>query len=355
VNAGGDAALLDGEVNAGRRAHVYARRDIDVWETEINAGRAITLEGRGDVSADSATIDAGRNVELKSSHGNVSAVDAWITAVDFKRADVKLDAAIDVIVERAHIRVNRHLQLRARDEVFANEAQLRACTRLGRVGVNGGGDIDLSDSSVRGFQKINAHSQRGDVNVSGAVIGILDGSRKGDIRVEADEIFVDDAVLLAPDRLILRGAEVGTPLMKDVGTLPCSLDQTSPVSTWTFTGPYDYYFDPLGNQTRRNYDVWPGTGYTGQQGMNGTLVSEYFISGYTNTRRVSWYEENPASGTPFAFVATKVKQPRSVLICPASVAQTLDPTKTHTVEVFQGTIVQKIDGVPVSGCRIEHS
>jgi len=260
--ASGDVSVVGCGLESGNRTDVRAHRALDATGCVINAGAGVSVIGRGQVITDHATIEARRDIYVASSRSDVSAVDAWFSAEGTRRADVTIKAWLDLQVSDATLRANRYVTLRARDAVMADGATLLGTTGRGRVGVYGGGEIDLSRATIRAHQTIKLQSFRGDADLSETSVAISHGSRRGDIWVSADDIHVGDAEIAAPDRIVLRGTQVGNPAFIGAATRDIAGPWDAPRATVFFCqveGPYDFHTKSVGSKRLLVKDTWDST------------------------------------------------------------------------------------------------
>jgi hypothetical protein len=324
------------------------------------------------VSADEATIDADYKVALISRRGNLTARFAHLWTSDSSEARIRLHAAVDLMVPSASILASRQVWLSARDEIFANEAEIGACQPGGKLWVRAGRDNHLNDAVLQARWQIDIRSWKTDVDLTTARVGILDGSTRGDIGVHANEILVQSAEIVGPDQIQLNGTVVGTPLYVGLGTVPCFGSDFSPSQgtyTYYFFGPFDFYryYGTSGwriypkpyknwNEARPN-DTSTKT-WQGQRAEEGTLLSVD-----TENAGLTWYEDGrnfqiDGDGTP-SFAVT----------CPPAIAGALfkspvGSTNRHRIVITCGEVnckVETIDGqttfgsTPVSSCKVRYA
>jgi methionine-rich copper-binding protein CopC len=106
------------------------------------------------------------------------------------------------------------IKLDATDHVFGEFAHLLAYGSTNNsVEIHSGRaeKTDLSSEVVRADNRISIDAHRSAVDLTMSSLGITSGTR-GDSRLEAQEIDVDLATILAPDRLLLSVPPKGTPL-----------------------------------------------------------------------------------------------------------------------------------------------
>ncbi len=231
---------------AGDEIELEADGDIFAIGTTLqalgNSDSDVELEADGNVNVSEANIAASDDVEIESDEGDIIAIGTTLQALGNSDSDVELEADGNVNVSGANIaasddveiesdegdiiandvvvQAGDEIELEADGDVIAQLAQLEANGSDGEVEIEANGYIDLAGAIVRAFDEIEIESENGDVNLTGASLAILDGSTGGDIEIEAETIYVQDAEIVAPDDIDLDGDLVGTPAEIGQGTRP---------------------------------------------------------------------------------------------------------------------------------------
>ena len=175
-----------------------------------------TLEAAGDteIDADGIVNMMGATLRLLGSHielnseGNLM-LDGSIIKGMGDDGKVELESDGVIFLSSAYVTAGRKIEIEAADAVFSDLVTLHACGPRGKVEVEAAGIVSLANAVIRANREIEIESNDGDVDVTGASIGIKGGT-SGDIEIEAgNDILVAGAEIKAPDDIDLNGNVVG--------------------------------------------------------------------------------------------------------------------------------------------------
>jgi hypothetical protein len=218
---GGDLDLADAYLR-GRRVLLSATGAMHAQAAQVIAPKRFAASAELDLDFSAAWVRRWEHASLWSNGGNVILVDTRLIGKVVKRSWLQVHAAGSIELTDATLAAYR-VRVAATDQVFAESAHLLACgTGDSRVSIlaRDAADIDLTNAVVRARGRISINAQQGAVDLVMASLGIT-GGKRGDIWINGQWIDIDQATILAPDRIWMSVVPDGTPLNLGVGILKC--------------------------------------------------------------------------------------------------------------------------------------
>ena len=219
LSRAGDVAILDATLIA-KQIKITASTDLHAADTQMIASRELMLKTGGSIELLRAEVYGGQKVHLEARHGDLMLDSATLTSTGSSKGTLKLQAGKTIHASQAELWATAVIRVRAKDRVFAEWAQVLACSGKCKVDIRSEGDIVLSGAVLRARDRIQMEACRRAVDLVMADLAITGGA-KGDICIKGAMIGVQDASLLAPDRICLSVTPTGIPTILGKGTKDC--------------------------------------------------------------------------------------------------------------------------------------